>query len=127
MSHFTQIRTRFSNTQLLEQTLQDLQLKYTKEFETSINPAYVEKNHRLIIKQTSNSPISFKWSGSEYELLLDQIFWAQPYSIEKFLNQIQQRYVLNSVLHVSENNNFQLQQTKLNNGTIQILLRKSIF
>ena len=53
------------------------------------------------------------------------MFWAQPYSIDKFLNQINQRYAYNSIVQMSKGEGFQLAQSENpQDGSVRILLRR---
>ena len=63
--------------------------------------------------------------GVEYELVTDLMFWAQPYSVDKFLNQINQRYAYNSIVQVSERENFNFTQSENSqDGSIRVLLTR---
>ena len=53
------------------------------------------------------------------------MFWTQPYSVDKFLNQLSQRYAYNTILQVSEKQNFQFTQVEnVQDGSIRLLLRR---
>ena len=59
------------------------------------------------------------------ELVTDLMFWAQPYSVDKFLNQINQRYAYNSIVQVSEKENFNFTQSENSqDGSIRVLLTR---
>jgi hypothetical protein len=67
----------------------------------------------------------FAWNGNEYELVTDLMFWKQSCSVDKFLNQVNQRYAYNSIVQMSEREGFQLAQSKNpQDGSIRLLLRK---
>jgi len=78
----------------------------------------------LYIKK-NNHDIGFKWNGNEYELVTDLMFWDQKYSVNKFLNQLNQRYAFNLIAKVSEEQSFQyVEAENQQNGSIRLLLRK---
>ena len=53
------------------------------------------------------------------------MFWSQPYSVDKFLNRINQRYAYNSIVKMSEREGFKLVQSKNSqDGSVKLLLRK---
>ena len=53
------------------------------------------------------------------------MFWSQPYSVDKFLNQIHQRYAYNSILQVSEKEGFNFAETETNqDGSVRLVLRR---
>ena len=85
MSHFTKIKTKLYSLEILKKSLSDLNLEWTTD-NNSVR-GYQNQTHKaeLIISQTNNHDIGFKWNGSEYELVTDLLFWSQPYSVEKFL------------------------------------------
>ena len=53
------------------------------------------------------------------------MFWDQNYSVDKFLNQVHQRYAFNLITKVSEEQSLQFVETEnLEDGSIRLLLRK---
>ena len=125
MSHFTKIKTKLYNLEILKRSLNDLELE--TELASKQIRGYKQQLHdaELVIKQSNNHDIGFAWNGSEYELVTDLMFWSQPYSIDKFLNQINQRYAYNSIVQMSEREGFQLAQSENpQNGSVRLLLRK---
>ena len=125
MSHFTKIKTKLYNLEILKKSLNDLALE--TELESKEIRGYNNQKHvaELVIKQDNNHDIGFAWNGSEYELVTDLMFWSQPYSVDKFLNQVNQRYAYNSIIHMSEREGFQLAQSKNpQDGSVRLLLRK---
>jgi hypothetical protein len=125
MSHFTKIKTKLYNLEILKKSLNDLSLK--TELESTEVRGYNNQKHiaELVIKQPNNHDIGFTWNGTEYELVTDLMFWAQPYSVDKFLNQVNQRYAYNSIVQMSEREGFQLAQSKNpQDGSVRLLLRK---
>ena len=125
MSHFTKIKTKLYNLEILKKSLDDLSLSTTLG-NTEVR-GYKNQKHiaDLVIKQSNNHDIGFAWNGKEYELVTDLMFWAQPYSVDKFLNQVNQRYAYNSIIQMSEKEGFQLAQSKNpQDGSVRLLLRK---
>ena len=125
MSHFTKIKTRLYNLDILKKSLSDLNLEWKSE-NVEIN-GYRDQKHsaELVIKQSNNHDIGFAWNGNQYELVTDLMFWSQPYSVEKFLNQVNQRYAYNSIIEASEKQNFNyVKSQNLVNGTMRVVLRR---
>ena len=88
---------------------------------------YKDQEHLadIVIRQNNNHDIGFKWNNNEYELVTDLMFWDQTYSVDKFLNQVHQRYAFNLITKVSEEQNLQFVETEnLEDGSIRLLLRK---
>ena len=125
MSHFTKIKTKLYNLQTLKKSLSDLNLAWTSDI-TEVR-GYKGQHHcaELVIKQENKHDIGFKWNGSEYELVTDLMFWSQPYSVDKFLNQVNQRYAYNSILDVSKKEGFNFTESENNNdGSVRLVLRR---
>ena len=125
MSHFSKIKTKLYDRNILKKSLSDLKLEWTEQNQQIVG--YQKQTHdaEIIVKQSNNYDIGFKWNGVEYELVTDLMFWAQPYSLDKFLNQINQRYAYNSIVQVSEKENFNFTQSENSqDGSIRVLLTR---
>ena len=125
MSHFTKIKTKIYDLEILKKSLTDLNLEFTAE-NLEINGYNNQKaSTDLIIKQSNNYDIGFKWNGTEYQMVTDLMFWSQDYSVDKFLNQINQRYAYNAILNLSGKENFQIKRSEnLENGSVRVLLER---
>mgnify|MGYP005678953673 CR=1 FL=1 len=125
MSHFTSIKTKLYNRETIETSLSDLNINW--EANANVVRGYKNKKESadIVIRQNNNHDIGFKWNGKEYELVTDLMFWNQEYSINKFLNQVNQRYAFNLITKVSEEQSFQYVETEnQQDGSIRLLLRK---
>ena len=125
MSHFTKIKTKLYDRATIEKSLSDLNI----EWESGLKQikGYNNQQHEaeIIIRQKNNHDIGFKWNGNEYELVTDLMFWSQDYSVDKFLNRVNQRYAYNSIIGVSEKEGFQFTQTETSeDGSIRLVLRR---
>jgi len=125
MSHFTKIKTKLHDRVTIEKSLSDLNIEW--ESGARKIPGYNNQEHSvdIVIRQNNNHEIGFKWNNTEYELVADLMFWDQTYSVDKFLNQIHQRYAFNLITKVSEEQRLQFVETEnLEDGSIRLLLRK---
>jgi len=125
MSHFTSIKTKLYNREIIEKSLSDLNINW--EANANVVRGYNNKKESadIVIRQNNNHDIGFKWNGKEYELVTDLMFWNQEYSINKFLNQVNQRYAFNLITKLSEEQNFQyIEAESQQDGSIRLLLRK---
>ena len=125
MSHFTKIKTKFYDRVTIEKSLSDLNIQWESGAEKI--RGYKDQEHLadIVIRQNNNHDIGFKWNNNEYELVTDLMFWDQIYSVDKFLNQVHQRYAFNLITKVSEEQNLQFVETEnLDDGSIRLLLRK---
>ena len=125
MSHFTKIKTKLYNLETLKKSLSDLNIDWTVNNKEIRGYQNTKHDAELIILQDNKYDIGFKWNGSEYELVTDLMFWKQPYSVDKFLNQVNQRYAYNSIIEASEKQNFNyVKSQNLVNGTMRVVLRR---
>nr|YP_010596593.1 hypothetical protein PKF17_pgp020 [Chrysotila carterae]WAK83229.1 hypothetical protein [Chrysotila carterae] len=125
MSHFTKIKTKLYDLRTLKKSLSDLKLAWSTEEQTVKGYNGQQYQAEIVIKQDNNFDLGFKWNGSEYEFVADLMYWSQPQSIDKFLNQITQRYAYNSIVQMSEQQNFQFIQTENTaEGSIRLVLRR---
>ena len=112
MSHFTKIKTKLYNLEILKKSLSDF--NFICSMQTTNVRGYQSKTHEaeLVIQQDNKHDIGFKWNGTEYELVTDLMFWSQDISVDKFLNCLNQRYAYNSIIGVSEKEGFNLTKTE---------------
>ena len=125
MSHFTKIKTKLYDRATIERSLSDLNINWEASTKPIKDYNKAEQTVDIVIHQNNNHDIGFKWNNSEYELVADLMFWDQVYSVDKFLNQIHQRYAFNLITKVSEEQSLQFVETEnLEDGSIRLLLRK---
>ena len=123
MSHFTKIKTKLYDRVTIEKSLSDLNIKWESGKIRGYNNQ--EYSADIVIRQKNNYDIGFRWNNNEYELVTDLAFWDQSYSIDKFLNQVHQRYAFNLITKVSEEQNLEFVETgNFEDGSIRLLLRK---
>ena len=125
MSHFTKIKTKLYDRATIEKSLSDLNINWENDVQTI--RGYKNQTHfaDIVIKQDNNHDIGFKWNNKEYELVADLMFWNQSYSVDKFLNQIHQRYAFNLITKVSKAQNLEFVESEnQEDGSVRLLLRK---
>jgi|TARA_B100000683_G_scaffold80076_1_gene79001 hypothetical protein len=125
MSHFTKIKTKLYDRVTIEKSLSDLNIEWESGAEKIRGYNNQEYSADIVIRQKNNYDIGFRWNNNEYELVADLMFWDQSYSIDKFLNQVHQRYAFNLITKVSEEQNLEFVESgNLEDGSIRLLLRK---
>lgn len=125
MSHFTKIKTKLYNLDTLKKSLTDLKLEWTTEGNVIRGYQGQEHNVEIGIPQKNGYDIGFRWNGVEYDLVADLMYWDQPTSLDRFLNQVQQRYAYNTILELSEKQNFQFTSVEnQQDGSIRLLLNR---
>jgi|TARA_B110000967_G_C18860525_1_gene549686 hypothetical protein len=125
MSHFTKIKTKLYDRTTLEKSLTDLNIIWESGVTTVRGFNNQEQTAEFVIRQDNNHDIGFKWNGKEYELVADLMFWSQKFSVNKFINQVNQRYAFNLITKVSEEQNFHfVESDNQQDGSVRLLLRK---
>ncbi len=125
MSHFTKIKTKLYDRATIERSLSDLNINWEAGTKPIKDYNKAEQTVDIVIHQNNNHDIGFKWNNNEYELVADLMFWEQAYSVDRFLNQVHQRYAFNLITKVSEEQSLQFVKTEnLEDGSIRLLLRK---
>ena len=121
----TKIKTKLYDKVTIEKSLSDLNIAWEIDEKKVRGYKNQEQSAEIVIRQSNNHDIGFKWNGNEYELVADLMFWDQKFSVNKFLNQINQRYAFNLITKVSEEQNFQyVEAENQQDGSIRLLLRK---
>lgn len=125
MSHFSQIKTQIRNLTSLEAALTDLGIDW-KSGKKEVR-GYQGQTHQaeITIEQDNGYDIGFIWNGHEYELVADFQFWKQPWSVDRFLNQVTQRYAFHTVVNESTKQGFQVtEQQKNQDGSIRLVVQR---
>ena len=125
MYKFTKIKAKLYDRVTIEKSLSDLNIEWESGAESIRGYNSQEHSADIVIRQNNKHDIGFKWNNNEYELVADLMFWDQNYSVDKFLNQVHQRYAFNLITKVSEEQSLQFVETEnLEDGSIRLLLRK---
>jgi hypothetical protein len=125
MSHFTKIKTKLHNPLMIEKSLGDLNIKWKSGSEKIRGYNKQEHSVDVVIRQMNNHDMGLKWNGNEYALVVDLMFWEQSYSVDKFLNQLNQRYSLHVITKVSEDYSLEWVKTLvLEEGSTRIFFKK---
>ena len=114
MSHFTKIRTKLSNPFLIGKSLDDLNMKWTADLEKIKQFQNLEHSFNIILHQPNGDDIILRWSRKykKYALLIDLACWEETYSVEAFIKKLTQRYCLNILTQMNEQNpNIELVKT----------------
>ena len=127
MSHFSAIKTKLRNKPQLQEALEILQYDVKQDQELKVTGNHGIGHETVEAELSIGTDVGFRMNPmtGEYELVADLMFWDQTYSVDKFLNQIHQRYAFNLITKVSEEQSLQFVETEnLEDGSIRLLLRK---
>jgi len=125
MSHFSTIKTRIRNLSALKASLQDLGLKPLEGSRSIKGYQGQTRQAEIVLEQSNNYDIGFSWNGQEYELVADLQYWAQPLTVEGFLNKVTQGYAYHTVLTETGKSGFQVaEQQKNQDGSIRLVMQR---
>jgi hypothetical protein len=125
MSHFSQIKTQIRNLSSLQSALTDLGIDWKSGPQPVRGYRGQTETAEVTIEQDNGYDIGFSWNGKEYELVADLQFWQQPWSVDRFLNRVTQRYAYHVVLNESSSKGFQVaEQRQSEDGSIRLVLQR---
>lgn len=124
MSHFSQIKTQIRQLEPLQQALTELGLDW-KSGTTLRGYQGATDRVEVVIPQENGYDIGFQWNGKEYALVADMQFWQQPWSLESFMQKVNQSYALQVVRNESSKQGFAVaEQNTLENGAVRLVLQR---
>jgi len=125
MSHFSHIKTEIRNLISLQAALTDLGVDWKsgpQEVRGYRNQTFTAE---VVIEQRNGYDMGFSWNGQEYEFVGDLQFWQQATSVDRFLNQIKQRYAYHTILEATAQQGFQMAEEKqTEDGSIRLLVQR---
>jgi len=125
MSHFTQLKTQLRDLTHLTQALGDLDLPFESGDVTVRGYQGQTKTAQVVLRQPNQHDVGFAWNGRAFELVADLQYWQQPWTVERFLAKVQQRYAYNAVVHECEQKGFQVATEEVNNdGAVRLVLQR---
>tara|TARA_B100000700_G_scaffold109423_1_gene123398 strand:+ start:162 stop:554 length:393 start_codon:yes stop_codon:yes gene_type:complete len=127
MSHFSTVKTQLRKKEFLKQALIDL--GYVPNEDGNLVRGYRGQTVKaeMTVEMSKGADIGFRWNeGSKsYELVTDLDLWKQTIPVERFLAQVTQRYALNTVLHSTSQEGFQVAEQKNNvDGSIELVVTR---
>jgi hypothetical protein len=125
MSHFSHIKTRIRNLEILKLALTALDIEWQpgpREVKGYQGQTCVVD---LMIEQPNEHNIGFAWNEQEYVLVSDLQFWQQPLSVEGFLQLITQRYAYQAILHETAQQGFEVaEQRQQADGSLRLVVQR---
>lgn len=125
MSHFSQIKTQIRNLTSLKAALTDLGIDWESGLSQVQGYQGQTRAAEVKISQSNGYDIGFTWNGQEYELVADLQFWQQPWSVERFLSKVSQRYAYHTVMNTTARQGFQVAEQRQNqDGSISLVVQR---
>jgi len=125
MSHFTRIKTSIRDLATLQSVLTQLDVSWEKANAPIKGYKNETNNAELVIHQPNSIDVGFAFNGQSYELIADTSFWRQPWSIEGFLDKINQVYAAQLLDQELKNLGFStVSYVKSEQGVIDLVAEK---
>lgn len=122
MSHFTTIKIKIKNGEVLQKVLQEL--GYQVECNTTVrgyrgNTTQAE----YVIRQQNGYDLGFRRSEDIYEIVSD--FWGAKINQKEFVNSISQKYAHKTLMNSVEEQGFHIEEEEvLEDGTVRVVVGK---
>jgi hypothetical protein len=125
MSHFSQIKTQIRNLTSLQTALTDMGIDW-KGGPREVRGYQGQTHHAdVTIEQDNGFDIGFYWNGQEYELVADLQYWQQKWTVNRFINEVTQRYAYQTVVSETAKQGFQIAEKQKNkDGSIRLVLQR---
>jgi Protein of unknown function (DUF1257) len=121
MSHFTTIKVQIKNSEVLANVLNDLGHKV--ESNTQVRGYQGDKiQAEYVIRQNNGYDLGFRKDGDDnYELIAD--FWGAGINQTQFVNQIQQKYAHQMLLHTAATQGYSIEAEEvMEDGTVRVVV-----
>jgi Protein of unknown function (DUF1257) len=125
MSHFTTIKVQIKNSEILTNVLADLGHKV--EVNTQVRSYQGDRtNAEYVIRRSNGYDIGFRKDGDDnYELIAD--FWGTGINQAQFVNEIQQKYAHQMLLHTAATQGYSIEAEEvLEDGTVRVVVGRWI-
>ena len=119
MSHFSTIKTKFKDKDILLKSLQVLGHEVQEDV-LLVNPqGHDHKQWNVCV--ALNDEVGFKWTGDEYELVAELDTWDFDVPVQRFIDRLTQQYAEQTILSKIEEQGFQIQERKVDTtGTVEL-------
>ncbi|NEP63158.1 MAG: DUF1257 domain-containing protein [Symploca sp. SIO2G7] len=124
MSHFTTIKIKIKNGEILHQVLQEL--GYQVECNTQVRGYRGNTTEaEYVIRQNNGYDLGFRRTGEDYELVAD--FWGAKINQQKFVNAISQSYAHKTLITTVQEQGFDVEEEEtLEDGTVRVVVGRWI-
>jgi hypothetical protein len=128
-SHFSILNTKLYNKEQLLKALDDLGIKNIQKSSDSKIEARGYQGQTIeadiVIPQPNDYDVAFKYNGETYELVADLQFWQQSMPVDAFMEKVQQRYAINTLIDSSAEDGFQVEKVSTTvDGTVTLELSR---
>jgi len=120
MSHFTTIKVKIKNGEILHQVLQEL--GYQVECNTKVRGYRGNTTEaEYVIRQKNGYDLGFRRTQENYELVAD--FWGAKINQQKFVNAINHNYAHKTLMATVQEQGFDVEEEEtLADGTVRVVV-----
>jgi hypothetical protein len=121
MSHFTTIKVQIKNNEILANVLAELGHKV--ESNTQVRGYQGDRiQAEYVIRQNNGYDLGFRKDGDDnYEIIAD--FWGAGINQTQFVNQIQQKYAHQMLLHTAATQGYSIEAEEvMEDGTVRVVV-----
>ena len=127
MSHFSTIKTKIKDKEILVQTLELLGYDPLEEQELKVAGSHA-KDHTTVQAQISiGTDIGFRWNdvSQSYELVTDLQTWDEPVPVERFLQKLSQQYARWTIHEAVKEDGFQVvEEWEMEDNSIELTVTR---
>ena len=125
MSHFTTIKVQIKKSEVLANILTNLGHKF--EYNTQVRGYQGDKiQAEYVIRQNNGYDLGFRKDGDDnYQIIAD--FWGAGINQTQFVNQIQQKYAHQMLLHTATTQGYSIEAEEvMEDGTVRVVVGRWI-
>ena len=127
MSHFSTIKTKIKDKEILVQTLELLGYDPLEEQELKVAGSHA-KDHPTVQAQIAiGTDIGFRWNdvSQSYELVTDLQTWDEPVPVERFLQKLSQQYARWTIHEAVKEDGFQVvEEWEMEDNSIELTVTR---
>ena len=123
MSHFSTIKTKIKDKEILIEALNLLQYNVQNDQEL-INPIN-HRHEKVKVDVSITDDIGFKWNGESYDLVADEQTWDLNVPVQRFIVKLTQQYAIQNIKKVTAKDGFTIENEIKNvNGEVELVVTR---
>tara|TARA_B100000214_G_scaffold44740_1_gene28149 strand:+ start:360 stop:737 length:378 start_codon:yes stop_codon:yes gene_type:complete len=123
MSHFSTIKTKIKDKEILIEALNLLQYNVQNDQEL-INPIN-HRHEKVKVDVSITDDIGFKWNGESYDLVADEQTWDLNVPVQRFIDKLTQQYAIQNIKKVTAKDGFTIENEIKNvNGEVELVVTR---
>ena len=121
MSHFSTIKTKFKDKDILLKSLQVLGHEVQEDV-LLVNPqGHDHKQWNVCV--ALNDEVGFKWTGEEYELVAELDAWDFDVPVQRFIDKLTQQYAEEKIRATIKEQGFVVEErNNTTDGTVELVV-----